>query len=150
MSIKHRNKVIKGIFLPQDLTKYVKDRPFIYINDKYVPTKKISSQEVKKKLMKYDWTRVLLDKTGFFVVFNTLKECERCFYNEDGVRFFEYTMYMELCVPEKFVGDENVKVSKSSDTKGHDVVDETVNMLIKELQAYLSKDIRERIIAPCS
>lgn len=148
MSIKHRNKVIKGIFLPQDLTKYVKDRPFIYINDKYVPTKKISSQEVKKKLMKYDWTRVLLDKTGFFVVFNTLKECERCFYNEDGVRFFEYTMYMELCVPEKFVGDENVKVSKSSDTKGHDVVDETVNMLIKELQAYLSKDIRERIIAP--
>lgn len=147
-SIKHRNKVIKGVFLPRDLVRYVKDRPFIYINDKYVPTKKISSLEVKKKLIKYHWTRVLLDETGFYVVFNTLKECERCFYNEDGIRFFEYTMFMELCVPEKFVGDESVKLSKPSDSKGHDVVDETTNILIKELQTYLNKDIRERIIAP--
>lgn len=147
LSRKHHNKVIKGVFLPQDLVRYVKDRPFIYINDKYVPTKKISSQEIKKVLMKYDWTRVLLDKTGYFVVFNTLKECERCFDNEDGLRFFEYRLYMELCVPEKFVGDENVKASKSG-SKGHDVVDEAANMLIKEFQIYLSKDIRERIIAP--
>lgn len=147
LSVKHHNKVIKGIFLPEDLVRYVKDRPYIYINDKYVPTKKISSQEIKKVLMKYDWTRVLLDKTGYFVVFNTLKECERCFKNEDGLRFFEYRLYMEFCVPEKFVGDENVVLSKSS-SKGHDVVDEAVNMLIKEFQSYLSKDIRERIIAP--
>lgn len=147
-SIKHGSKVIKGVFLPQDLVRYVKDRPFIFINDKYVPTKKISSLEVKKKLMKYDWTRVLLDKTGFYVVFNTLKECERCFYNEDGIRFFEYAMFMELCVPEKFVGDDSVKLTKPSASKGHDVVDETTNMLIKELQTYLNKDIRERIIAP--
>lgn len=144
LSVKHRSKVIKGVFLPEELVRYVKDRPFIYINDKYVPTRKISSQEIKKVLMKYDWTRVLLDKTGFYVVFNTLKECERCFRNEDGVRFFEYRLYMELCVPEKFVGDENVKTK----TKGHDVVDEAANMLIKEFQSYLSKDIRERIIAP--
>lgn len=147
LSVKHKNQVIKGVFLPQDLVRYVKDRPFIYINDKYVPTKKISSQEIKKVLMKYDWTRVLVDKTGYYVVFNTLKECERCFNNEDGVRFFEYRLYMELCIPEKFVGDENVKMSKS-DSKGHDIVDEAANMLIKEFQIYLSKDIRERIIAP--
>lgn len=147
-SVKHRNKVIKGVFIPLDLVRYVKDRPFIFINNKYVPNKKISSLEVKKKLMKYDWTRVLVDDTGFYVVFNTLKECERCFFNEDGVRFFEYTMFMELCIPEKFIGDENVKLSKSSASYGHDVVDETTNMLIKELQTYLNKDIRERIIAP--
>lgn len=147
LSIRHHSKIIKGVFLPEDLVKYVKDRPFIYINDKYVPTRKISSQDIKKVLMKYDWTRVLVDKTGFFVVFNTYKECERCFNNEDGVRFFEYKLYMELCVPEKFVGDENVKLSKSG-SKGHDVVDEAANMLIKEFQQYLSKDIRERIIAP--
>lgn len=147
LSVRHHNKLIKGVFLPEDLVRYVKDRPFIYINDKYVPTRKISSQDIKKVLMKYDWTRVLLDKTGYYVVFNTLKECERCFKNEDGVRFFEYRLYMELCVPEKFVGDENVKLSKSG-SKGHDVVDEAANMLIKEFQAYLSKDIRERIIAP--
>lgn len=147
-SIKHGSKVIKGVFLPRDLVKYVKDRPFLFINNKYVPSKKISSLEVKKKLIKYDWTRVLLDDTGFYVVFNTLKECERCFYNEDGIRFFEYIMFMELCIPEKFVGDESVMLSKPSDSKGHDVVDETTNMLIKELQTYLNKDIRERIIAP--
>lgn len=147
LSVKHKNKVIKEVFLPDDLVRYVKDRPFIYINDKYVPTRKISSQEIKKVLMKYDWTRVLLDKTGFYVVFNTLKECERCFRNEDGHRFFEYRLYMELCVPAKFVGDENVKLSKSN-SKSHDVVDEVANMLIKEFQSFLIKDIRERIIAP--
>lgn len=143
-SYKHKNKVVQGTFLPHDLVRYVKDRPYIYINDKYLPTREISSQEVKKFLMKYDWTRVLLDKTGYYVVFNSLKECERCFYKEDGARFFEYRMHMELCVPEKF-DENNVQTSTS---KGNDLVDEAVNSLIKDFQTFLSKDIRERIIAP--
>lgn len=145
MSTRHHSKVVQGTYLPRDLVKYVKDRPYIFINDKYVPTNKISSQEVKKALTKYDWTRVLVDKTGYYVVFNSLKECVRCFHNDDGLKFFEYRMYMELCVPEKFAGDH---MQSLKDKLSHDVVDEAANMLIKEFQAFLSKDIRERIIAP--
>lgn len=146
LSHRHKNRVVEGTSLPPDLAKYVKDRPYIFISDKYLPSRKISSQEVKRSLTRYDWTRVLLDKTGYYVVFNSLKESERCFYKEDGARFYEYRMYMELCVPAKF--DENKVQSSKHSLKGTDLVDESVNLLIKEFQLYLSKDIRERIIAP--
>ncbi|KAM9905178.1 hypothetical protein OXX69_007286 [Metschnikowia pulcherrima] len=146
LSFRHKSKVIKGVHIPADLVKYVKERPFLFINQKYVPTTKISTQDVKKVLMKYDWTRVLLDRTGFYVVFNSLKECHRCFLKEDGLRFFEYRMYMEMCVPENY--KENVTSSSSSSIAGNNDVDEAVNLLIKDFQAFLSKDIRERVMAP--
>ncbi|OBA23574.1 histone H3-K4 methyltransferase Set1, partial [Metschnikowia bicuspidata var. bicuspidata NRRL YB-4993] len=146
LSHKHKNKVIKGVFIPSELVKYVKDRPFLFISQKYLPTTNISTQDVKKVLMKYDWTRVLLDRTGFYIVFNTLKECHRCFINEDGLRFFEFRMYMEMCVPENF--KENITHSSSSTNAGNNEVDEAVNLLIKDFQSFLGKDIRERIIAP--
>lgn len=151
VSVRHKNKVIPGVFLPKDLNKYIKDRPYILIHDKYVPTHKISSQDVKNVLNKYDWTRVLSDKTGFYIVFNSLKECERCFFNEDGRKFFEYRLYMELAIPENFDVDKHLESSNDYDSniiKKHNVVDEAVNMLIKEFQLFLGKDIRERVIAP--
>lgn len=144
LSIRHNNKIIPGVILPADLQRYIKDRLYILIHDKYVLTRDVSSQDIKKVLKKYDWTRVLSDRTGFYVVFNSIKECERCFVNEDGRRFFKYKMYMELCVPENFGGDN----ASEGPGKSHDVVDEGVNLLIKEFQIFLSKDIRERVIAP--
>lgn len=146
LSYKHKSKVIKGVYIPADLVKYVKDRPFVFISQKYLPTTKVSTQDVKKALEKYDWTRVLLDRTGFYVVFNSLKECHRCFVKEDGLRFFEFRMYMEMCVPENF--QENTTHGSSSTTSGNNDVDDAVNLLIKDFQTFLSKDIRERIIAP--
>lgn len=154
LSRRHHNKVIPGVFLPRDLRKYIKDSPYIFINDKYVPTRKVATQDIKRILNKYDWTRVLPDRSGFFVVFNTLKECERCFINEDGRNFFEYKMFMELVIPESF--KENVSPSSNkedpdlflSKRERNDVVEEASNMLIKEFQNFLAKDIRERVIAP--
>ncbi|EGW34732.1 uncharacterized protein SPAPADRAFT_133304 [Spathaspora passalidarum NRRL Y-27907] len=147
LSIRRQNKVVSGVFLPKDLNKYVKDRAFILIHDKYVPTKKISSQDIKRVLNKYDWTRVLSDRTGFYVVFNSLNECERCFMNEDGRKFFEYRLYMEMAIPEGFSSspseEEEIPTSKKND-----VIEEATNILIKELETFLAKDIRERIIAP--
>ena len=154
LSIRHHNEVIPGVFLPRELRKYIRDRPYIFINDKYVPTRKVSSQDIKKVLNKYDWTRVLPDRSGFFVVFNSIKECERCFINEDGRKFFEYKMFMELALPENFnesssltSNNDNTDLS-ASNRKQNDVVEEASNMLIKEFQNFLAKDIRERVIAP--
>ncbi|KAG7661376.1 SET1 [[Candida] subhashii] len=146
LSIRRQNKVVNGVFMPKDLNKYIKDRPYIFIQDKYVPTKKISSHDIKRVLNKYDWTRVLSDKTGFYIVFNSLKECERCFMNEDGRKFFEYRIYMELAIPEGYSKDENEDTETSSNK--NDIIEEATNMLIKEFQTFLAKDIRERIIAP--
>lgn len=144
--LKHRN-VEKGCFLPRDLVKYVKDRPYIHIREEYVPMNRISSLEVKKILIKYDWTRVLVDRTGFYVVFNSLKECDRCFKNEDGVQFFNLKLYMDLCVPEKF-DESSALAHKMTNTKSNRIVDEAVTLLIEDFQLFLGKDIRERIIAP--
>ncbi|KAI5961227.1 SET1 [Candida pseudojiufengensis] len=142
LSSRHSNKVVQGINLPKDLSKYIKNRPYILIQDKYVPTKKTSSQEIKRILKKYDWTRVLSDKTGFYIVFNSIIECERCFMKEDGRKFFECKMVMELAIPDGFKN-----VEKDDDMRSG-VIDEATNILIKEFETYLVKDIRERIIAP--
>ncbi|EGV60624.1 histone H3-K4 methyltransferase Set1 [Yamadazyma tenuis ATCC 10573] len=142
-SIVHKNKVVSGVFLPTDLNRYIKDRPFIFIRDKYIPTKRIASSDIKRVLNKYSWTRVLSEREGFFIVFNSLKECERCFYKEDGVKFYEYSMIMEMCIPEGFYSDSNNEIGRATD-----VVNEAANMLIKDFETYLTKDIRERIIAP--
>ncbi|KAI5955636.1 SET1 [Candida jiufengensis] len=142
LSSRHKNKVVQGVNLPKDLSKYIKNRPYILIQDKYVPTNKTPSQDIKRILKKYDWTRVLSDKSGFYVVFNSVVECERCFLKEDGRNFFEYKMVMEMAIPEGF---QNVE--KDNDIRSG-VVDEATNILIKEFEAFLVKDIRERIIAP--
>lgn len=141
-SIKNNRKKISGYHLPSDLNKYIKDRPYIIIYDKYLSTKRVSSQDLKKVLSKYSWTRILSDRSGFFIVFNSLKECERCFYKEDGKRVFEYNIFMDLCVPLNFKGDTK------SNKDNSDSVNEATNMLIKDFETYLTKDIRERIIAP--
>lgn len=141
-SIKNNRRKISGYHLPSDLNKYIKDRPYIIIYDKYLSTKRVSSQDLKKVLSKYNWTRILSDRSGFFIVFNSLKECERCFYKEDGKRVFEYNIFMELCVPLNFKGDSK------SNKENSDSVNEATNMLIKDFESYLTKDIRERIIAP--
>ncbi|KAK6456186.1 histone methyltransferase [Scheffersomyces xylosifermentans] len=150
LSIRHHNKIVPGVFLPKDLSKYIKERPYLLIHDKYVSTKKVTSQDIKRALNKYDWTRVLSDRTGFYIVFNTIKECERCFLNEDGRKFFEYRLYMELAIPEGFKSSETTTESEIADSKEskNDVIEEATNMLIKEFESFLAKDIRERIIAP--
>lgn len=144
LSVRHNHKIILSVILPKDLEKYIKSRPYILIRDKYVPTKKISSHDIKRMLKKYDWTRVLSDKSGFFIVFNSLNECERCFLNEDTKKFFEYKLVMEMAIPEGFTNNIRENDLKST----NDVLDEATNILIKEFQTFLAKDIRERIIAP--
>lgn len=151
LSVRSNNKVINGVLLPKDIRKVVKDRPYIIIRDKYIPTRKVPSQDIKRAFNKYGWTRVLLHSTGFYVVFNSLKECERCFINEDGKRFYEYRLFMELSIPEGYIVETNTsRLEEANASKGNKVddIDEAVNMLMNEFQTFLSKDIRERIIAP--
>lgn len=145
-----KNRVIPGVFMPVELNKYIKDRPHILIHNKYASSQKIFSQDIKKLFNKYDWTRVLSDKTGFYIVFNTLEECERCFNKEDGRRFYEFRLFMELAIPEGWKGEgDNQEENKGGErTISKNDVEEASNILIKEFQSFLTKDIRERVIAP--
>ena len=51
---------------------------------------------------------------------------------------------MEMAIPEGFTN--NIRENELKST--NDVLDEATNILIKEFQTFLAKDIRERIIAP--
>lgn len=143
-SMRNGNRIIPGVSFPQDLTKYIKDRPFLLINARFVATREIASNDIKRLLNKYNWRRILPDRTGIYIVFNSLKECERCFYKEDGATFYSHKLYMDMCIPEGFEGDEII----GDTVKSTDAVNEASNMLLKEFETYLTKDIRERIIAP--
>lgn len=152
LSIRHQNKIIPGAPIPSELVIAIRDRPFLYINDKYVPTRKISSQDIKRFLKKYNWIKVVPHRLGFFIIFSSVKECERCFYREDGRSFFEFRIFMEFSIPEKASlpseSDSSSLPSDRAERESSDVIDEAANMLIKEFRDFLTKDIRERIIAP--
>lgn len=140
MSVKYRNKVIPGSFLPAEVRHIIRTSPYLFIHDKHVSTRSVSAQDIKRALNKYGWTRVVWHKQGFFVVFPSLEECKRCFWREDGRRFYEFRMFMEMALPQGF---EN-----GSTAAKQDAVEEATNMLVQELHTFLTKDIRERIIAP--
>lgn len=139
-----KNDELKKIKIPQDLEKYIKNRSFIFIASKYIKNQ-INRNDVKKALETYDWTRVLDDQTGIFIVFNSPKEAKRCYQLENGKKVFTINLYMELQLPDDYnitAEDEHYLNTQ------RDVVEESTSLLTKELEDALQKDIRSKIIAP--
>lgn len=134
-------RITSGYAYPPDLDKYIKGRPFLMIKARYVSPMVIPCLDVKRCLEQYRWLRIIDDRTGFYVVFKSVKEAERCYQQEDGRKFFEYRMNMEMAIPANWKEPVEVRLADS-------LVDEAVTMLLKEFQQYLAKDIRERVIAP--
>ncbi|CDK29687.1 unnamed protein product [Kuraishia capsulata CBS 1993] len=128
------------IVFPRDIEKHIKGMPCILIPDRYVPTRDIAPYDIKRTLDRYEWSRVLTHYSGFYVAFSSLKEAARCFHKEDGRRLFQYKMYMELLVPPDF------NETTSSTIRGS-VPSQASALITKELESYLTKDIRDKIIA---
>ncbi|ODV85038.1 hypothetical protein CANARDRAFT_28758, partial [[Candida] arabinofermentans NRRL YB-2248] len=134
-------KPLSSYTMPLNFDKFIGNRCFIFIPDKYVSTRDVNSSDVRKVLSKYNCDRILTHKSGFFVIFNSLKDAEKCFDMEDGRKFLNYKMYMELVVP-----DELMSQTKIADKIG--VVSQAKSSLLKEFHNYLLKDLREKIIGP--
>lgn len=130
--------------VPPEMDKYVKGRPFILIGSKYVKGQ-VEKNDIKKALETYDWTRVLFDPVGVFIVFNSAKEAQRCYQFENGKRVLSVNLYMELHLPE---GHKVEDGDKSYASTQRDVVEEATSLLAKELESAVQKDIRTKIIAP--
>lgn len=150
VSKKNNNRILPGVFMPNELKKFINSKPYIIIHNKYVSTKRVLIGDIEQFLNKYNWLKVFVNKTGFYVIFNSLKECERCFVNEDGKNFYEYKIHMDMAIPENFnVDDDNsnndfILTIKESD----DLITDSVNIIMNEFQTFFRKDIRERILAP--
>lgn len=133
------------VTIPQDLDKYIKGRSFIFLASKYIKNK-ISRNDVKKALETYEWTRVLDDDLGIFIVFNSPKEAKRCYQLENGKRVFTVNLFMELQLPDDYNPAEGDDDDYSNTQR--DVIEEATSLLTKELEDALHKDIRTKIIAP--
>lgn len=139
LSVHDRHIMASSSFpLPFKFQKYISNRPYIYISDRYVSSMHVSADQLRKALGKYSISRILQQRNGFYLVFNHLKEAMSCFDNEDGKKFLNYTLYMTIYVPDDQLDD--TRVGKSGNVKL------AQKQIMKELNAYLLKDIREKVI----
>ncbi|KAH3680977.1 hypothetical protein WICPIJ_008039, partial [Wickerhamomyces pijperi] len=79
--------------------------------------------------------------TGFFFVFNTGQEAEKCYDMEDGKHFSKYKLYMDFVVPDELMGQTKIG-QKIGD------VGQAKTVLVKEFHEYLLKDLREKVVGP--
>jgi histone-lysine N-methyltransferase SETD1 len=119
--------------------KYIANRPYIFIADKYVSSMHVSSNQLARFLHRYNISRILQQRSGFYLVFNKLNDAMNCFDNVDETKFLSYTIYMTLYVPDDQI--DETRVGKL----GH--VKLAQKQIVNELNAYLLKDLREKVIS---
>jgi histone-lysine N-methyltransferase SETD1 len=127
--------------IPKEIVKYLKSRPFLFIDSKTTQNK-ITKEDIKKHLRSYDWTRVLEEPAGIFIVFNTQNESKRCFHAENGRWVRAVKLEITLQLPENCIAEEVLTVEYA------DPLDEATALLTTEFENALQKDIRTKVIAP--
>ncbi|KAJ6259952.1 Histone-lysine N-methyltransferase [Drechslerella dactyloides] len=74
----------------------VGDDPYIFIPAKSIPADEKFVVHLRGRLRRYEWDRIVVDDTGFFIRFAKFSEAERCFDMCDGMPLFSYEMEMEI------------------------------------------------------
>lgn len=87
----------------QPLSALLANDPYVFIPAESVPVLLSIVPHMKKRLKSYGFEDILLDKTGYFIVFrhssNGRAEAERLFRAVNHTEFFNYNMAMQLCIP---------------------------------------------------
>ncbi|KAK9480104.1 hypothetical protein V1514DRAFT_303221 [Lipomyces japonicus] len=147
----------------------INKRPYIFIDDRYVPVSRVYASDIKDYLRDYDWVSVYVvddmewrteDRPGFYVVFDSITEAKTCFRHMDGRKLDRrYPMNMQLMIPRELsperrqvtqvsrINDRGDKLIKIKPIK-LDPVTEATNMIMKELQSMVRRDIKARVTVP--
>ncbi|KAK6362782.1 histone methyltransferase set1 [Orbilia blumenaviensis] len=72
------------------------DNPYIFISAKSIPADEKFVVHLRGRLRRYEWDRIVVDDSGFFIRFARFSETERCFDMCDGMPLFSYVMEMEI------------------------------------------------------
>ncbi|AOA63040.1 hypothetical protein KP2612_002063 [Komagataella phaffii] len=120
----------------------IRKRPYLFISAKFIPVRDVPAREIMNLLRNYPWKRVLTDAEGFYVVFDSIKEAEKCLENEDGRKFYQRRLYMDLVIHPDFMEDKTELGVEQS------ISDQSTSIISSELERYLIKDIKDKIIAP--
>ncbi|KAK6508997.1 histone methyltransferase set1 [Arthrobotrys musiformis] len=72
------------------------DNPYLFISAKSIPADEKFVVHLRGRLRRYEWDRMVVDDSGFFIRFARFSEAERCFDMCDGMPLFSYVMDMEI------------------------------------------------------
>ena len=134
----------------------IQREPYIHIPSSAVPPEEKLIFHLKGKLRRFDWTNVLLDKSGFYLVFKEEREAERCYRMTRGSLLFNYELLMRLHLqgnpnirsPVSGKSREAEKVPEVKKYRTVDVVAEVTESLMREMKIAVMKDVKRRIAAP--
>lgn len=130
----------------------IKQEPYIHIPASAIPPEEKFIPHLKGKLKKYEWTRIYVDRCGFYIVFKDGREADRCYRQSKEDTFFTFIMVMHffpLGNPNNSSEDQDrCTVSEIKKYRQVDIVTEVTDGLIKEMSLALMKDIKRRIAAP--
>lgn len=121
------------------------DRPYIFIADRFLPTKVVRTTDLKHFLRHYGWIKIYNEREGFYIVFDSKRECQDCFEGMDGRRFFEFRLIMKMHLV--------TRKAPSADRQANimpikNPVNIAVESIVKELNGLLLKDIQDRLMRP--
>ena len=130
----------------------IQQEPYILIPASAIPPEEKFIPHLKGKLKKYDWTRIYVDRYGFYIIFKDGKEADRCYRQSKEDTFFAFIMVMHffpLGNPNHSSEDQGrCKVPEIKKYRQVDIVAEVTDGLMKEMSLALMKDIKRRIAAP--
>ncbi|QSL65558.1 hypothetical protein MERGE_002871 [Pneumocystis wakefieldiae] len=129
-----------------DILKKINKSAYIFINEKCLPFRKFSVDDLKKHLNKHDWTDICIDKKGFYIIFKDNQTAQKCFVTMNQTSIYQYRITMDLHQYIPTSTDQNSKFKNSFQPV--DNVAEATNIVIKELSQVFMKDLKTKIIGP--
>lgn len=131
---------LSAFSLTYKLHKFINNRSYIFIADKFLLSRHVTTDQLTRHLSKYNVSSILHQRSGFYVVFDNLDDAMRCFDEIDGKKLLTYIVFVTLYVPDEQL--DETRIGKSGARKAAKA------QIERDLTAYLFKDVRERIIGP--
>lgn len=136
----------------QNISPQLSDRPHIFVAAESVPVLPSIIPHMKKRLKKFLFDDIRLDKSGFYISFRNSSagksEAERCFRAVNHTEFFTYDMAMQLCLPRSDLDSESNPRNFASSAKSHRAPhhrrDEVKSQRCREEEADLEEEKKQR------
>lgn len=143
-------------------------RPAVFIASKWIPAERRYIKHMIGRLRNYGIATVLVDETGFYVVFLELRGMQRCFYVCNGEPLFDFRMNMKAFPRGNLTTDADRERSRSPwpgvrpphvldldppplkspdrrKRKPADVLKESNLGVIKDLRTAMKSEVRKRL-----
>lgn len=144
--LKSKNKGLFGaegqkVIVPEDVAKLIDGRPFFFLSNEYCPTDQFDVKELKSRLLRYPWAKILDSAgVGFYVVFSNRNAATRCFNEQNHRVFYKEHAELQLCLDAS-----SFEIQRPISL---DPVEDATEQLMRDLVAALKKDIKDRTIGP--